>query len=84
VVAVIAATVEIATGAVAAASVVVTVVVTVAGAASVLVALRVLVARHDPVGRVDRLHLALGGHGQALRVRDRVHRGRHAHKRLRR
>jgi hypothetical protein len=67
VVAVIAATVEIATEAVAAAIVVVTVV----GAASVPV------ARHGPVAHVDRLRLAPGGHGQALRVRDRARRARH-------
>jgi hypothetical protein len=47
------------------------VVVTVVGAASVPVAHRVL------VGRVDRLRLAPGGHGQALRVRDRARRARH-------
>jgi hypothetical protein len=60
-VAVIAATVEIVTVAVAAASAVVTV----AGAS--------VPAGRVPVADVDRLRLAPDGHGRALRARDRVH-----------
>ena len=75
----IAVTASAETVAVVAASAVVIVVVIVAVAANVPVERRVLVARRVLVGE-DRLRLALGGHGQAPRARDRVHHARRAHR----
>jgi hypothetical protein len=72
-VAVIAATVEI-----------VTVEIVTVAVAVVIVAEASVPARRVPVAGVDRLRLAPGGHGRALRARDRVHHASRAHRRLRR